>query len=260
MMTSMRSTRYTGKVALVTGSGSGIGQAAALAFAREGASVVLADVSEEANKSTAGMVEELGARAYAVRCDVSNSSDVKATLHQTMEVFGRLDVAFNNAGIEQPVHSIVDTSEEEWDRIIRVNLRSVFLCMKYEIELMLRNGTGGAIVNTASSAGLLPMRTQVAYCASKCAVISATKVAALECAKSNIRVNAICPGITDTSMISRFTGDTPEGIANIVAMEPVGRMGKPQEIAAAVLFLCSDDSGFTTGHAMSVDGGQTSGI
>jgi NAD(P)-dependent dehydrogenase (short-subunit alcohol dehydrogenase family) len=251
--------RYVGKVAFVTGAGSGIGRTTALAFARDGASVTIADISEKGLQETARLVEDLGGKVLAVKCDVTKGEDIRAALDKTISTFGRLDAAFNNAGAEQQVTKISDLSDEEWDRIIQVNLRSVFLCMKYEIQLMLKHG-GGTIVNTSSSAGVVAIQGQSAYCASKFGVTSISKIAALENAKANIRVNAVCPGITDTSMMSRFTGNTDEGRARVIAQEPIGRMGKPEEIAAAVLWLCSEEAGFVTGHAMVVDGGQTTGI
>jgi NAD(P)-dependent dehydrogenase (short-subunit alcohol dehydrogenase family) len=247
---------FAGKVAFVTGAANGIGRAAALAFAREGASVVVADVSEQSNQETARMIEELGGRAFAVRCDVTRAQDVKTALDKGVETFGRLDFAFNNAGSEQAITATADLTEEEWDRIVRVNLRSVFLCMKYEIPLLLRQG-GGAIVNTSSGAGVKGIAGQAAYCAAKHSVVGFTRAAALDYAQSNIRVNAVCPGIIDTPMIQRFTGGTSEGQERVIAQEPVGRMGKPEEIAAAVVWLCSDAAAFVVGHAMVIDGGQT---
>lgn len=250
---------YAGKVAFVTGAGSGIGRATALAFAEAGASVTIADISEAGLSETAHMIEAKGGTALVKRCDVTSSDQVKAALDATISRFGRLDAAFNNAGIEQPGASIVDLDEALLDRVLNVNLKSVFLCMKHQIPLMLKNG-GGAIVNTSSGAGVMAIRNQSGYCASKFGVTVASKVAALEYADKGIRVNALCPGIIDTPMIARYTGDTEEGRANIIKQEPVGRMGRPEEIAATVLFLCSDSGAFITGHALVADGAQTAGI
>src|SRR5438477_8582692 len=247
---------FAGKVAFVTGAANGIGRAAALAFARKGANVVVADVSEEGNQQTVRMVEELGGRALAVGCDVRRADDVKAALDKTIETFGRLDFGFNNAGVEQPVTPTADLTEEEWDRIVDIDLRGVFLCMKYEIPLMLKQG-GGAIVNTSSGAGVKGIAGQAAYCAAKFGMIGLTKAAALDYAKSNIRVNAVCPGFVDTPMMQRFTGGTPQGRQMVASIEPVGRPAAPEEIAAAVVWLCSDAAAFVIGHAMVIDGGQT---
>lgn len=247
---------YQGKVAFVTGAGSGIGRATALAFAREGASVTVADISDESSRETARLIEEQGGSALAVTCDVTRAEDVKAALDKTVEAFGRLDFAFNNAGVEQRNAGVAEFEEEEWDRILDTNLRGVFLCMKYEIPLMLKQG-GGRIVNTSSGAGVIGIKGGGAYAASKHGVIGLTKSAALDYAAQNIRINAVAPGYIATPMMDRFTGGGAEGWEKITSEEPIGRVGRPEEIAGAVIWLCSDASSFVVGHALVVDGGQT---
>ncbi|MCI4444210.1 MAG: SDR family oxidoreductase [Lentimicrobium sp.] len=243
---------FKNKVALVTGGSSGIGRATALAFARKGAKIVIADWAE--SQETIDIIENLGGDGIFVKCDVSKNADVKSLIEKIITTFGRLDYAFNNAGIEGSSAPTQDCSEENWDKTISVNLKGIWLCMKYEIPEMLKKGKG-VIVNCSSVAGLVGFQGLPAYVASKHGVIGLTKTAALENAKRGIRVNAVCPGVIQTPMIDRLTGKEKESIEQFTGLEPVGRFGKPEEIANAVLWLCSDEASFVTGIAMPVDGG-----
>ncbi|MBA9063781.1 NAD(P)-dependent dehydrogenase (short-subunit alcohol dehydrogenase family) [Methylobacterium fujisawaense] len=243
--------RFPGKVAFVTGAASGIGRATAIAFAREGAQVAITDRTEAPLEELRAEIEADGGAVLAIRCDVSVPADVEAAVASTVAQFGRLDCAFNNAGVENKAAPVHEIALDEWDRILDVNLRGTFLCMKQEIAQMLRQGSG-VVVNTASGAAIRGVAGGASYAASKHALIGLTKSAALDYAKSNIRVNAVLPGNIETSMMDRFTGGD---IQKAIALEPVGRLGKPEEIADAVLWMCSDLGSFVTGASISVDGG-----
>ena len=243
------------KVAIITGASSGIGRATALAFARSGVTVVLADVSVEAGERAAAEInKETDIATTFVACDVSKSADVERMVRHAVERFGRVDYAFNNAGIEGMQAPTAECSEENWDRTVAIDLKGTWLCMKYEIPQMLKQGYG-AIVNCSSIAGLVGFPNIPAYVASKHGVIGLTKTAALEYAKKNIRVNAVCPGVIHTPMVDRFVGGNMEAMNALIAGEPIGRIGEPSEIADAVVYLCSSHASFVTGLAMQVDGG-----
>jgi NAD(P)-dependent dehydrogenase (short-subunit alcohol dehydrogenase family) len=245
-------TTFKNKVALVTGGTSGIGRATALAFAKKGAKIVIADWVE--NNETLNLIKDSGGEAFFVKCDVSKATDVKVMVEKIIDVFGRLDYAFNNAGIEGTTANTPDCTEENFEKTIGVNLKGIWLCMKYEIPEMLKRGTG-VIVNCSSVAGLVGFAGLPAYVASKHGIIGLTKTAALEYAKLGIRVNAVCPGVIKTPMIDRLTGSKKEAEDQFTGLEPIGRMGQPEEIANAVVWMCSDEASFVTGLAMAVDGG-----
>jgi NAD(P)-dependent dehydrogenase (short-subunit alcohol dehydrogenase family) len=242
------------KIAFVTGGGSGIGRATALAFADRGAKVVIADLNTDGGKETQRLIEEDGGEALFVSCDVGDAGEVAAAIDRCVAVYGRLDCAFNNAGILGEMSTTADCSEENFDRIVRVNLKGVWLSMKYEIPQMLRQG-GGVIVNTASNAGLTGTPQLAAYSATKGGVVQLTRSAALEYARSNIRINAVCPGLISTPMVAWQAVHYPDAVAKFTELEPMGRLGRPEEIAEAVVWLCSDAASFVTGHPLAVDGG-----
>ena len=248
-------TALEGKAALVTGGGSGLGRASAIALARAGATVTVADVDEEGGKETVTLVfEEAGGDADFVRADVTQADEVEAMVHKTVARWGRLDCALNNAGTTGVSAPTADHTLEDWNRAIALNLTGVFLCLKYEIPAMLEHG--GAIVNMASGAGLVGFAGLPAYVASKHGVVGLTRAAALEYASQGLRVNAICPGSTRTPMLEGFMGGDEQVERMMTRAVPLGRLGRPEEIADAVVWLCSDAASFVVGHALAVDGGS----
>ncbi|WP_145192106.1 MULTISPECIES: SDR family oxidoreductase [unclassified Pseudomonas] len=247
---------FSGQVVLVTGGAAGIGRATALAFAGEGLKVVVADLDAVGGEATVASIRAAGGEALFVACDVTQEAQVRQLHERVIETYGRLDYAYNNAGIEIEKGRLAEGSEAEFDAIMAVNVKGVWLCMKYQLPLLMAQG-GGAIVNTASVAGLGAAPKMSIYAASKHAVIGLTKSAAIEYAKKRIRVNAVCPAVIDTDMFRRAYEADPRKAEFAAAMHPVGRIGKVEEIAGAVLYLCSDAAAFTTGHSLTVDGGAT---
>lgn len=247
---------FANKVALVTGAGSGMGLATAQAFAREGAAVALVDINESAARAAAEQLVAAGHQAIAIGCDVTDEAQVKRMIEQTVAVFGRLDAAFNNAGVQSLAVETADATSEEFDRVNAINLRSVWLCMKYELLQMRQQGTG-AIVNNSSIGGLIGIPGRAIYHATKHGVIGLTRSAALEYAARGININAVCPGAIETPMVAAMIAKEPDTMKEITKEQPIGRLGRPEEIASAVLWLCSPGASFVVGHALAVDGGYT---
>jgi NAD(P)-dependent dehydrogenase (short-subunit alcohol dehydrogenase family) len=247
-------TSMAGKVALITGGGSGIGRATALKVAREGVNVIIADYNPDGALKTVAAIKEAGGRADCVAADVTITRQVELMVSKAIETYGRLDYAFNNAGIEGAMADTAGYPEDSFDRVIATNLKAVWLCMKYEIPQMLKQG-GGSIVNTASVLGLVGIEQAAAYNAAKHGVVGLTKTAALEFAQKNIRVNCVCPGFIRTAMVERVVDRGAIAEEMMVALEPMGRIGRPEEIAEGVCWLFSDAASFVTGHSLAIDGG-----
>ncbi len=247
---------FDGQVALVTGAGSGMGLATAKAFAASGAAVTLADMNEDAVKDAAATITKSGGKALAVRCDVTDETQVQSMVDRTVAAFGRLDATYNNAGIQSQVTDTADVTMEEWNRLISTNLTSVWLCMKYELQQMRKQGSG-AIVNASSLGGLLGNAGRAAYHAAKHGVLGLTKCAAIEYAARNVRINAICPGTIETPMVEKMFDSGDLSKEKAMGLQPIGRLGTADEIADTVLWLCSSASTYVIGQSISVDGGYT---
>jgi NAD(P)-dependent dehydrogenase (short-subunit alcohol dehydrogenase family) len=251
-------TELLNKVAIVTGGTSGIGRDTAVLFAQAGVKVVVAGRREVEGNETVEMIRAAGGDGFFVKTDVAIAAEVQALVRKTVEKFGRLDIAFNNAGIEGNLVPIVIQPEADWDRTIDINLKGTWLCLKYEIQQMLKQRSGGAIVNMASVAGLVGSAGFATYCASKHGVMGLTKSAALETARKGIRVNAVCPAVIETPMGERIFGG-PEVKPYAIGLHPIGRFGKPMEVAEAVVWMCSDRASFMTGQSLVLDGGFLAG-
>ncbi len=250
--------QFVGKVVLITGAGSGIGRATAIAFAENGARVVVSDVNEAGGNKTVAHIKDQSGEAIFVQTDVTQADQVANLIETTINQYSRLDVAVNNAGIGGVRARTANYPEDVWQQVIDVNLTGVWTCMKYELPQMLKQG-GGSIVNLASVAGLVGFPGHAAYAATKHAVIGLTKTAALEYVRKRIRVNAVCPAFTETPMVEEMMETTPAFEEKLVSAIPARRLGKPEEIAAAILYLCSEQAGFITGHALTLDGGLVAG-
>jgi len=246
------------KVAIVTGGTSGIGRDAAVLFSKEGAKVVVAGRREVEGQETTDLIRAAGGEGIFVQTDVSKTAAVQTLLQKTIDKYGRLDIAFNNAGVEGNWVPIAEQPEDDWDRTIAINLKGVWLCLKYELQQMLKQGTGGAIVNMSSVAGWIGSAGAATYCATKHGVIGLTKSAALENATKGIRINAVCPAVIETPMGERIFG-APEMNKFALGLHPIGRFGKPTEVAEAVLWMCSDRASFMTGQSLVLDGGFLAG-